>query len=211
MLSILIDTASALRYFKKSDPVMFKLLKSGLTGSKTIVIPVPKKPQEHFSTIVTSIIGQQISVKAASAIRGRVLDKLGKITPQTILNIPYDELKACGLSGKKTDYLKYNAEVWESTRYKEFKNLENEEVISELIKLHGIGRWTAEMFLIFSLARQNVFSYGDLGLMNALYKNYNYKPHFKIKIKDTVDSWSPHQTLASLALWHSLDNEPELS
>jgi DNA-3-methyladenine glycosylase II len=210
MSHIPIDTVSALEYFKISDPVMYKLLKAGLTDPKPIAVPVPKKPQFHFSTLVTSIIGQQISVKAASAIKGRVVDKLDKLTPQAILNIPYDELKACGLSGRKTDYLKHNAEVWESTRYKEFYKLEDDKVIADLVKLHGIGRWTAEMFLIFSLARPNVFSYGDLGLVNSLYLTYNYKPHYKRKIRDTVDSWSPHQTLASLALWHRLDNEPVL-
>ena len=86
----------------------------------------------------------------------------------------------------------------------------DEEIISELTKLYGIGRWTAEMFLMFSLARPDVFSYGDLGLMQSLYKKYQYIPHYNRKIANTVDSWSPHRTIASLTLWHTKDNLPTI-
>jgi DNA-3-methyladenine glycosylase II len=211
MLNVLIDTDEGLKYFKKKDYTMYSLLYNSLHCENPLAVPTPKPPAQHFSTVATSIIGQQISVKAASAVKGRVLDKLrGKITPDSIKSVDFMELKNCGLSGRKTEYLKHNAEIWESIKYREFKNLPNEEVIHELTKLHGIGRWTAEMFLMFSLARPDVFSYGDLGLMNSLYQTYNYKPHYKRKIRNQVDLWSPHQTLASLALWYRLDNEPVL-
>lgn len=211
MSNVTIDTDAALNYFRENDYTMYSLLYNSLNCDDPLAIPVSKKSTNHFSTLATSIIGQQISVKAASAVKGRVLKKLeGKLTPESVKSVDFTELKNCGLSARKTEYLKYNAEAWETINYRQFETMSNEEVIEELIKLHGIGRWTAEMFLMFSLARPDVFSYGDLGLMKSLYQTYNYKPHYKRKIREKVNSWSPHQTLASLALWYRLDNEPVL-
>lgn len=203
-----IDTAAALKHFKSADPVMYQLLTQALAGDAPITIPELKQPSEYFARIVNSIVGQQISVKAAAAVRGRVEMRVGEVTPDNVLAVPEDELKACGLSGQKTKYIRHNAEYWHEIPYGDFVHMSDEEVIHELTKLYGIGRWTAEMFLMFSLARPDVFSYGDLGLMQGLYEAYNYKPHYVRKIANTVDSWSPHRTLASLSLWRVKDGEP---
>jgi DNA-3-methyladenine glycosylase II len=205
-----IDTNTAGNYFKTADPIMAALLKQSLTAAKPIAIPQPKPTSEYFSSIVSSIISQQISTRAADAVRGRVVTFLGELTPQAVLAADFAELKAQGLSNQKTKYLKHNAEVWPTVPVKQFKAMSDEEIITELTKLYGIGRWTAEMFLMFSMARPDVFSYGDLGLMNSLYRNYKYKPHYVRKIQTTVKSWSPHRTTASLALWHTIDNGPVL-
>jgi DNA-3-methyladenine glycosylase II len=206
-----IDLKAAARHFAATDPVMAQLLRNALTAPRPIMLPQQKPVNEYFSTIVTSIISQQISTKAADAVRGRVVAHLGgAVTPETVMRADFDELKSCGLSNQKTKYLKHNAEVWSRVPSHEFATMDNEAVITELTKLYGIGRWTAEMFLIFSLARADVFSYGDLGLMKGLYLSYHYKPHYVRKIKTTVDNWSPHQTTASLALWFVLDNGPVL-
>jgi DNA-3-methyladenine glycosylase II len=206
-----IDLKAAARHFAATDPVMAQLLQDALTAPRPITLPQEKPVSEYFSTIVASIISQQISTKAADAVRGRVVAHLGgAITPETVMQADFDELKSCGLSNQKTKYLKYNAEVWSHVPSQEFAAMDNEAVITELTKLYGIGRWTAEMFLIFSLARADVFSYGDLGLMKGLYLSYQYKPHYVRKIKTTVANWSPHQTTASLALWFVLDNGPVL-
>ena len=208
MINSSIDTAAALKYFKQADGVMHQLLTNAFKSNRSLRIPTPKKPDEHFTSLMNAIIGQQISTKAAASVRKNVTNFLGRLTPENVQNADFDELKACGLSNQKTKYLKHNAEVWHEIPYGNFVHLPNEAVITELIKLYGVGRWTAEMFLIFSLARADVFSYGDLGLMKSLLQQYNYKPHHVRKIRTTVERWSPHQTLASLALWHALDNEP---
>ena len=202
------DTQTALKYFKTADPKMAKLLKSALTSKSPLELPTPKPPKEFFKTITKSIVSQQISTKAAAAVYARFEYTVGKVSPKNVLKVSPEALRASGLSGQKAKYILHNAKVWPTVPIKKFKNMSDEEVIDELTKLYGIGRWTAEMFLMFSLARPDVFSYGDLGLMQSLYQNYEYKPHWKRKIEATVDAWSPHKTLASLTLWYHKDNGP---
>lgn len=206
-----IDLAAAAEHFSKTDLLMAKLLHDAQTAPAPIITPKVKPVSEYFSSIVASIISQQISTKAADAVRGRVVKHLGgTISPETVLHANFAELKSCGLSNQKTKYIKHNAEVWPEIATHKFTAMDNEAVIAELTKLYGIGRWTAEMFLIFSLARSDVFSYGDLGLMKGLYLSYGYKPHYVRKIATTVDNWSPHKTAASLTLWFVQDNGPVL-
>ncbi len=205
-----IDTSTALKYFKEADPCMYGLLHASLEHVSPIEIPELKTPDQYFGVLVRSIIGQQISVKAASAIRCRVETLVKNLTPENVRQVDFDTLKNCGLSESKTQYIKQDADLWETIPYHDFATFTDEEVIAELTKLYGIGRWSAEMFLMSSLARPDVFSYGDLGLMQSLYQQYNFKPHYVRKIKATVDGWSPHRTLASLSLWHQKDNQPSL-
>lgn len=205
-----INLNQAQTYFNEADPIMATILSDALLAEFPIAIPKAKPTHEYFGSIVTSIISQQISTKAADAVRGRVLEFLGEFTPEAVNQADFNVLKACGLSNQKTKYLKHNAEVWHLIPIDDFKQMTDAEVITELTKLYGIGTWTAEMFLMFSLARPDVFSYGDLGLMNSLFQHYNYKPHYTRKIRATVESWSPHRTTASLALWHTIDNGPVL-
>ena len=200
-----LDVKAALKHFKQTDPIMAALLEASLQGAQPLSLPTPRPPAAYFASIVSSIISQQISLAAAATIKGRVTAYLGKITPASVLAAEFDTLKACGLSQKKTEYLKHNAEVWPTLPIKKFSAMDDEAVIADLTKLYGIGRWTAEMFLMFSLARPNVFSYGDLALMNALYTHYPIKPHYTKRIKNTVEAWSPHKTIASLTLWKSKD------
>ena len=207
----IIDIQAAKQHFAATDPVMAQLLDNALSAPRPMLLPKQRVASEYFSSIVASIISQQISTKAADAVRRRVLTHLGgTITPEAVLRADFDALKHCGLSNQKTKYIKHNAEAWPTIAINKFVGMGNDAVIMELTKLYGIGRWTAEMFLIFSLARPDVFSYGDLGLMKGLYLAYNYKPHYVRKIETTVDNWSPHQTVAALALWFSLDNGPVL-
>lgn len=208
MIDSPIDTTTALKYFATADPVMHATLQQALHSSRPIILPTPKRPVDYFASLTNSIISQQISTKAAAAVRSRVVTLLGTVTPAHVQAVDFDILKACGLSVQKTKYIKHNATIWHEIPHGNFVHLPDETVIHELTKLYGIGRWTAEMFLIFSLARPDVFSYGDLGLMKSLCQTYNYKPHYVRKIRTTIAGWAPHRTLASLALWHALDNEP---
>ena len=201
-----IDTKTALKHFKATDTVMAGLLESSLKGPTKLTLPTPKKPTEYFGSIASSVVSQQISTHAARAINARVVEVLGgSITPQSVTAIDFMTLKSCGLSEKKTQYLKHNAEIWHEIPIEQFSVMTDAEIIKELTKLYGIGRWTAEMFLMFSMARPDVFSFGDLALVQSLYKHYNLKPHFNRKILSTVETWSPHRTIASLTLWHTKD------
>jgi DNA-3-methyladenine glycosylase II len=201
-----LDTKAALKHFEVTDAVMASLLKAALKNPAPLLLPITNKPNEYFASIVSSVVSQQISTHAAKAIQARVVEALGgSITTQSVSAIEFNTLKACGLSEKKTQYLKHNAAIWHRIPVKEFTSMSNEEIIKELTLLYGIGRWTAEMFLMFSLARPDVFSFGDLGLMQSLYKHYNLKPHFNRKIASAVEAWSPHRTIASLTLWHTKD------
>jgi DNA-3-methyladenine glycosylase II len=166
-------------------------------GSCTIK-PISKS--KYFEDLVDAICSQQLSGKAAKTIFGRVNDLLGKITPENILLKTDQELRDCGLSWQKVSFIKDLAvkTVNGDLRVTSLGNLSDEEIIAELIKVKGIGKWTAEMFLMFSLARTDILPKDDLGINKAL-KN------LKISTKDT-DKWKPYRTVASWYLWRSLEN-----
>jgi DNA-3-methyladenine glycosylase II len=137
------------------------------------------------------------------------VDGVGTITPLNIKTRTVDELRSYGVSRQKATYIIKSAEIWETLPVNAFPRMTNEEVIAELTKLYGIGVWTAEMFLMFTLARPDVFSMGDWGLMMSIKTNYGLDPkkktHLK-KIEKLQATWSPHRTLAALTLWHSKDS-----
>lgn len=160
----------------------------------------PIKKSLYFEDLVDAICSQQLSGKAAKTIFDRVKNLLIKVTPENIISKTDQELRDCGLSWQKVSYVKdlasktVNGELDVSSLNK----LNDEEVIKELVKVKGIGRWTAEMFLMFSLARPDILPKDDLGINKAL-KN------LKIKEKDT-EKWKPYRTIASWYLWRSLEN-----
>lgn len=212
-MSSAFDTPLALKHFTATDPVMTNLLTAGLAASPDlgIVFPTPKPPHQYFHSIVRSIVSQQISTRAAASVFARLQEKTGTIiTPTHILALGDDELRACGLSGQKTRYIRHNADIWHTIDTAHFPTLPDEVIVTELTKLYGIGRWTAEMFLMFTLCRPDVFSFGDLGLMQSIYQHYPVKPHHTWKISTLVSSWSPYRTIASLALWWHKDKGPVL-
>ncbi|MFZ3068977.1 MAG: DNA-3-methyladenine glycosylase [Microgenomates group bacterium] len=171
----------------------------------------PKISVNLFQDLLESIISQQLSNKAATTIFNRFLSLFPKEQvpqPEEILKLNEETLRSCGVSHQKASYLKSLAEEIASQKLvlDNLHLLEDEEVILELTKVKGIGRWTAEMFLIFSLGRQNIFSVGDLGLRSAVAKLYGVNREDKIKIEEISKSWSPYRSLASLYLWKSLEN-----
>ncbi len=193
-------------HFVLTDPIMSILLTHSQTSPGPLTFPTAQPPEAYFAAIARTIIGQQISTKAARTIYARTEAQFGTmITPATILDATTATLAGCGISPKKITYLKQNAALWPTVPIEDFNSLETEEIIEHLTKLVGIGRWTAEMFCIFTLARPDVFSFGDLGLRQSLYQYYNYKPHYTRKIEATVVAWSPYRSVAALALWHARD------
>lgn len=207
----MIDTGAALAHFSHTDPVMAAQLSAALQAVPPLACPTPKTPPEYFASITSSIISQQISVKAAASILARVKNTVGELTPAHILEVSPEDLRAAGLSGQKVKYITHNAAIWHEIPSGNFVSMDDEAVIQELTKLYGIGRWTAEMFLMFSLARPDVFSFGDLGLMQGLFQMYpTLKKHHVRKIESLLQSWSPHRTTAALTLWYHKDNGPVL-
>ena len=166
---------------------------------------------DPFYTLARSIVGQQISVKAAQAVWDRFENKIEKVTPKNTLNAHFMSLKSCGLSRQKISYLKSLATgfINRDIKPQKWKNYSDEEIIEELIKIKGIGRWTAEMFLIFNLCRPDVFPADDLGVLKGICICYNIKyPITKEHAIRISKKWKPYRSVATWYLWRSLDPIP---
>lgn len=161
-----------------------------------------------FMTLVRSIIGQQVSRKSALSIWQRVLDRFEQQpTPDVVLQTSFDELRSLGLSRRKTEYIIGVAEHFSGDEIQEFDwaTMENERIIAHLCKLRGIGRWTAEMFLIFNLHRANVLPLDDAGLIKAISKHYfSGEPVSRFEAREVAQAWTPWCTVATWYLWRSL-------
>ena len=195
-----------LNHFKKNDPKIYLCLKDGVKIERL----KPKNPDEYFSQLCRSIIFQQISGKAGDAILGRflLLFPKKKITAKKVSSLKEEKIRQAGISPQKLKYLKSLAEHFNEKKIKvgDFDKLSDEEIISELVKVTGIGRWTSEMFLMFTLAREDIFSFGDLGLKKGLMRVYGFKKYPSQKrIEKIINRWSPYKTYGCLALWHSAD------
>jgi len=194
----------AINNLKKKD----KILKEIINKYKSEKLQSKKNA---FLTLSKSITGQQISVKAANSIWEKLEKKLKKINPNNILKLKKNEIAKCGFSKQKVNYLLNLANFFKENKNieKKWKNTSDEKVIEDLIKVKGIGIWTAEMFLIFYLLRPNVFPYGDIGLLRAISINYNLKyPLKESEINKFKRKWSPWSTVATWFLWRSLDPIP---
>lgn len=168
-----------------------------------------KSSDDHFYNLTRNIIYQQLAGKAASTIFGRFEQLVGgKVKPEKIAQFEDQAFRDCGLSWAKAKYVKDLASkvISREVILENLDTLYDESVIAELTKVKGIGRWTAEMFLMFTLHRPNVFSYGDLGLKNGFAKLYRIDNPSVSDIKSIVDTWEPYKTYGSIALWHHLDN-----
>ena len=194
----------AINNLKKKD----KILKEIINKYKSEKLHSKKNA---FLTLAKSITGQQISVKAANSIWLRLEKKIKKIDPSNILKVKINEIKKCGFSKQKANYIFNLANFFKKNKNIENKweKVEDEEVIDDLIKIKGIGRWTAEMFLIFYLLRPNIFPSADIGLLKAISINYNLKyPLKNSDIKKFKKKWIPWSTVATWYLWRSLDPVP---
>lgn len=166
---------------------------------------------EAFTTLARSIVGQQISVKAADAVWQRFLLICPRCTPAQVLKAGSEVLAGCGLSKRKAEYVIDLADHFKSKRVHADKwvEMEDEEVISELIQIRGIGRWTAEMFLIFNLLRPNILPLDDLGLLKGISVNYfSGEPVSRSDAREVAANWEPWRTVATWYLWRSLDSAP---
>ncbi len=166
---------------------------------------------DAFSTLARAIVGQQISVKAAQSVWGRFETRLGGVTPAAVCRTRHASLRLCGLSTQKAAYLKdlaarFSSGALDPSRWNE---LDDEGLIAELTRVKGIGRWTAEMFLIFYLARPDVLPLADLGLQRALRVHYNRgRPLTLARMQRIGKTWAPWRSVATWYLWRSLDPVP---
>ena len=166
---------------------------------------------DAFSTLARSIVGQQISVKAAQSVWERLAGRLGTVTPASVSSTRKRTLRGCGLSGQKALYIKDLA-----LRFRDgtldvagWLALDDEVLIAELMQVKGIGRWTAEMFLIFNLLRPDVLPLDDLGLQKAIRFSYFRKRAVSLRtLRKLGESWRPWRSVATWYLWRSLDPVP---
>ncbi|MCX6592270.1 MAG: DNA-3-methyladenine glycosylase [Acidobacteria bacterium] len=195
-----------MRHLKSSDPILKQII--GQVGPYAIQY----RPAE-FSTLVRSIVYQQISGKAAVTVIGRMVAACGKLTPTSILRLTPEELRACGLSGQKASYIRDLAEKTRSRqlRFPPLAALSDDDVIAHLTQVKGIGVWTAQMFLMFALKRHDILPTADLGIRAAMKRSYELealpKPEQMIEI---AEPWRPWATVASWYLWRSLDGSAEI-
>jgi DNA-3-methyladenine glycosylase II len=196
-------------HLSKSDPVLAAVIKKAahLMGAWD-----SNKRPNHFKALIVSIINQQLSGKAADTIQKRFEALFGKKfpKPEDVLKMPTAKLRKVGLSGMKVSFMKdLSYKVLDGTvDFKAMRHWSDEEVIEHLVQVKGIGRWTAEMFLMFSLGRDDVFSYGDFALRKAMQRLYKLRAHPTPKQAKKISAkWSPYRTLASKYLWKSLEIE----
>ena len=195
-----IDQAAALKHFTNIDPTIAECMQRQTQHHDPPQMPSPSDPKDYQRDLCKMIVYQQISTKAAKAVWQRIepLLQQNDLSPET--------LRENGLSRQKASYIHgiHNSEV----DLTQLDTMSDDQVINQLTQLKGIGQWSAEMFLMFSLARPDVFSIGDLGLRIAVAKLYEIDQNDHGAIEDITAKWSPHRTIASLSLWHMLDNRP---
>jgi len=166
---------------------------------------------EPFMTLARAIVGQQISVRAAQSVWDRFLAAAPEATPHQVLALDHARLRACGLSARKAEYIADLARHFAdgTVHVQRWPEMDDEAVIAELVQVRGIGRWTAEMFLIFNLLRPDVFPIDDLGLQKAIRRAYFRGRKVSLaRMRRLAATWAPWRSVASWYLWRSLDPVP---
>ena len=196
--------AEACAHLARKDRVMKKLIPQ--FGDAIL-----ESRGDAFVTLARSIVGQQISVKAAQSVWDKFAKLSRKITPSGVLKLKVDDMRAAGLSARKVEYLVDLALHFDSgaVHVKDWQGMDDEAIIAELVAIRGIGRWTAEMFLIFHLMRPNVLPLDDVGLINGISQSYfSGEPVSRSDAREVAQAWSPYCTVATWYIWRSLDPLP---
>jgi DNA-3-methyladenine glycosylase II len=198
----------ACRHLLRRDRVMKKLIPQ--FGEARL-----QSRGDAFTTLARSIVGQQISVKSAQSVWGRFAAAVGgessRLQPGDVLALGVETLRATGLSARKTDYLADLARHFQSgaVHVHEWQQMDDEAIVEELVAIRGIGRWTAEMFLIFHLMRPNVLPVDDLGLIKGISVNYfSGEPVSRAEAREVGEAWAPFRSVATWYIWRSLDPLP---
>lgn len=170
-------------------------------------INISERYDSNYSrALALLIIEQQVSFKAAITIKERFLKMINNLDNLEVLQIHSDDIQSIGISHRKVEYIKNVYEYFQKSNFN-FQKSSEDNVIKELTKIRGIGLWSAQMFLIFVLYRINIFSKGDLALMNSLKINYQIDIKNTDHVDKLIDKWSPYKTVASLILWKSIEEK----
>ena len=192
-------------YLSGKDEVMAKIIAT---------YPEPetlRRTSDSFTALVRSIVGQQLSVKAADKIWQRTVECLGEVKPSALDKASDDELRACGLSWQKIKYIRNIAAFFQSRKITEkyWQSRSYEDTFKELLEIKGVGPWTIEMFGIFYLMEPDIFPISDLGVLKAVNLSYFNQDSYDVpKIKSLSLSWAPFRTVATWYLWRTLDPYP---
>ena len=186
----------------KKDPIMKTLIEK--LGDKITLYD--RKDEDLAKAISQLIIEQQVSFKAAITIKKRFEILIKDLSYKEVLLIENEKLKSIGISYRKVEYIKNVYSYFLNTSF-DFYSEKTDSVIKELTKIKGIGMWTAEMFLIFILFKIDVFSKGDLALINSIKINYNITDLKETTLNEIISKWSPFKTVASLLLWKSIEDK----
>ena len=194
----------ACKHLAKKDRVMRRLIPQ--FGDASL-----QSRGDAFVTLARSIVGQQISVKAAQSVWDRFALLPRKMTPANVLKLKVDDMRAAGLSARKVEYLvdlslHFDGGLLSTQKW---ASMGDEEIIAELVAIRGIGRWTAEMFLIFYLMRPNVLPLDDVGLINGISHNYfSGEAVSRSEAREVAAAWQPYCSVATWYIWRSLDPLP---
>jgi DNA-3-methyladenine glycosylase II len=196
--------AEACKHLVKKDRVMKRLIPQ--FGEASL-----QSRGDAFVTLARSIVGQQISVKAAQTVWDRFALLPRKITPANVLKLKVDDMRAAGLSARKVEYIVDLALHFDNgaLHVKKWSEMTDDAIIEELVAIRGIGRWTAEMFLIFHLMRPNVLPLDDVGLINGISHNYfSGEAVSRSEAREVAAAWAPYCSVATWYIWRSLDPLP---
>ena len=194
----------ARRYLTRRDRVMKRLIPQ--FGAACL-----QSRGDAFTTLARSIVGQQISVKAAQSVWERFAALPKRMTPANVLKLKVDDMRAAGLSARKVEYLIDLALNFDSgtVHVDAWEDMSDEMIIAELVAIRGIGRWTAEMFLIFHLMRPNVLPLDDMGLITGISRSYfSGDPVSRSDAREVAVAWAPYCSVATWYIWRSLDPLP---
>ena len=186
--------------FLSNDPVMDFLIKE--FGNQ--IDPLDRHNNNYAIALSNLIIEQQISFKAAITIKKKFDDLTKLLSNREILEIDNETIQSIGISFRKVDYIKNIISFFENEK-PDFSNLDDKEISKKLCSIKGIGPWTSEMFLLFVFHKPDIFSFGDIALINSIKVNYNLSNHDEIK--ELTLKWKPYRSIASLLLWKSIENE----
>ena len=196
--------SEACKHLMKKDRVMKRLIPQ--FGEASL-----QSRGDAFVTLARSIVGQQVSVKAAQTVWDRFAVLPRKVTPANVLKLKVDDMRAAGLSTRKVEYLVDLALHFDNgaLHVKKWSEMTDEAIIDELVAIRGIGRWTAEMFLMFHLMRPNVLPLDDLGLINGISRNYfSGEAVSRSEAREVAAAWAPYCSVATWYIWRSLDPLP---
>ena len=195
--------AKAVEYLKSTDPILSEIIDENLH-------PFLSPNRNVGNTLIKSIVGQQISVKAADSVWRKMTGLLGTVIPENIVSCDLQDLRGCGLSMRKSEYILDFSRLWvDSLSDLDWFSMDGEDVRSRLLELRGVGPWTVDMVMIFALGQPDILPLGDIGLIRAIEKTYAGGSNLGVEdLLDISAGWSPYRTVATWYLWRVVDPEP---